>query len=154
VVDTQLSNTHDDSSDLHDKRKTVANNRPIGSISTVSTGLTGCDKTKSFRIATISRNIKSKRRRNANLRAEVRVTVMVAVVTLASVLCFVPYYLSMLLISSNMSGDGLILSVGNVLLRRTYMLNSAINPFIMAFYNEPFRRFIRQTITCKCKKGK
>lgn len=41
---------------------------------------------------------------NTTTRAEVRVTVMVAVITAASILCFVPYYISVLLVKINFSG--------------------------------------------------
>jgi hypothetical protein len=154
VVETQI--THDGSSGLNDTNTITANNRNTVSKPEVSTenhsGVS--DNTISYRISHFFQKPKLKHHMSASARAEMKITLMVAMITLASVLCFVPYYLAMLLISSNMSGDGLILSVGNALLRRTYMLNSAINPFIMAFYNEPFRLFIRQKLTCNCKKEK
>jgi hypothetical protein len=83
-------------------------------------------------------------------RAEIRVTVMVAVLTAASIWCFVPYYFSVLLVKSNFSGDGLIMSTGNLIVSRSFMLNSLINPLIMVAFNKSFRDFVRSLRRCKC----
>jgi hypothetical protein len=86
---------------------------------------------------------------NISVKTEMRITVMVAIITLVSMASFIPYYISMLAVSNNMSGKGLILGVGEVIWRRSFMLNSAINPFVMAIFNASFRRFICMSVRCK-----
>ncbi|XP_045196866.2 D(2) dopamine receptor-like [Mercenaria mercenaria] len=116
-------------------------------------------KTKTKQLSTIfKRNRpKNKKRGNATSRMEKRMTIMVAVITVASIACFVPYYVSMVVISPNLNGNGLVLDVGSIIVRRSFILNSAINPFIMVVFNAAFRHFlldIFHRISSKCGVGK
>lgn len=89
------------------------------------------------------------KKKHKRTRAEIRVTLMVAVITMASIVCFLPYYLSVLIVKYNFSGNGLIMSVENMFLSRVYFLNSAINPLVMVALNKSFRDFIRSISRCK-----
>lgn len=152
IVKCQLSESHvDDRKASESATKFDINNYPEQMERTEKLSiLTKYNKTISntFR----KNNSENKPHKHERRVSEMRITIMVAVITLASILCFVPYYLSILLVSSNMSGDGLIMSVENILLRRSYMLNSAINPVVMICFNKAFRSFIKSFPRCQCMK--
>jgi hypothetical protein len=148
-------NTTDSSSDLDFKKRksddsainaeksnvlrSIIENEEVSSSSPASTL-----KRNKIPIASSRLNLKSSL--NISVNTEMRITVMVAIITLVSMVSFIPYYVSMLLDSENMSGKGFGLSVGKAILRRSFMLNSAINPFVMAICNASFRRFISMSV--------
>ncbi|KAL4238105.1 hypothetical protein ACF0H5_002817 [Mactra antiquata] len=72
---------------------------------------------------------------------ERRISMMAFVITVASFSCFVPYYISMTN-KPNLSGTGLVYTAGVMAARRSYILNSAINPFIILYFNTHFRQDI------------
>ncbi|XP_053381506.1 uncharacterized protein LOC123557295 [Mercenaria mercenaria] len=83
-------------------------------------------------------------------RMEIKITVMVVVITVISALCFVPYYVAMLTVKQDFSGSSRIMSVAEILARRSYILNSAVNPFVMLLFNLPFRHFVQNVVCFKC----
>lgn len=110
--------------------------------------------TRKNKIAHVIKRMTLKPSLSVTAKTEMRITIMVTVITIVSMVCFVPYYVAMLLMESNMSGNGLIYNLGHVIWRRTFMINSAINPFILVIFNGSFRRFIVQTLKCTNFKDK
>ncbi|XP_060580845.1 uncharacterized protein LOC132737562 [Ruditapes philippinarum] len=96
-----------------------------------------------------------KKRVKSKARLERRITVMATVKTVSSIACFVPFYVSMMVVSPKLNGDGLLLGVGIILARRSFMLNSAINPIIMIIFNDAFRQYLKEMcrkLFSKCRK--
>ncbi|XP_060580842.1 uncharacterized protein LOC132737558 [Ruditapes philippinarum] len=116
----------------HDERTEIVNNGNI------ETGETGVGRSKD----TLSR----KKRAKNKSRWERRITIMATVKTVSSIACFVPFYVSMMIITPKLHGDGLVLDVGSIIARRSFMLNSAINPIIMIIFNDAFRQYLKGTL--------
>lgn len=76
-------------------------------------------------------------------RTELRITIMTAVMTALSIACFVPYYIEMSDDTSpDLNAEWPTIQVGEAIARRTYMLNSAINPFILVAFHTEFKQFL------------
>ena len=88
-------------------------------------------------------NTISRKKQRSKRKFERRIAVMATVKTATTIACFLPYYVSMMVVSPNLDGDGLLLSVGNVIARRSYMLNSVVTPIIMMIFNDSFRGYVK-----------
>ncbi|KAL4238100.1 hypothetical protein ACF0H5_002812 [Mactra antiquata] len=75
-------------------------------------------------------------------------SLIVFVISVASIVSFVPYYVNMLVGEPNLDGKSLVYSVANMMSRRSYMLNSTVNPFIMLYFNSSFRKFVVNIWCC------
>ncbi|KAH3805764.1 5-hydroxytryptamine receptor 1D-like [Dreissena polymorpha] len=75
---------------------------------------------------------------------ERRLTQMAFVLTLASVLSFVPYFVVSIIASIHK-----VLPIWTRILYRSYALNSTVNPYLIGYYNSKFREFIKNIITCR-----
>ncbi|KAL4238101.1 hypothetical protein ACF0H5_002813 [Mactra antiquata] len=74
------------------------------------------------------------------------------VISVASVVSFVPYYVNMFNSEPNTDGKSLVYTVADMMSRRSYMLNSTVNPFIMLYFNSSFRKFVVNIWCCLCPK--
>ncbi|KAL4238106.1 hypothetical protein ACF0H5_002818 [Mactra antiquata] len=147
VISTVDSEETTVESDMSSSRKTVPDNQQGTPESTVSVPA---------QIATITKDVKKDnvRQRRLTLRfklsgTERRLTVMALAIAVASVICFVPYYICMT-IKPNFDGTTLVYSIGIMFARRSYTLNSTVNPFIMIVFNNAFRKYLKNTT---CSKG-
>ncbi|KAL4239720.1 hypothetical protein ACF0H5_000523 [Mactra antiquata] len=101
-------------------------------------------------------NIVVSRLRGASALSETEraFSVTAFVITVASIICFVPYYVNASISEPNLDGKSLVHSVIHMVTRRSYMLNSIVNPFIMFYFNTAFRKFVVSTLCCLCKNKK
>ncbi|XP_045156302.2 tyramine receptor Ser-2-like [Mercenaria mercenaria] len=81
---------------------------------------------------------------------ERKIAVMMIVITGASVLSFVPYFIVNLGVKRKSNTPEQEFSVGMQIALRSFMLNNAVNPYIMGLFNTQFRRFVKDII-CKCQ---
>ena len=82
-------------------------------------------------------------------QAEKRVTKMIVVFTIASIMSFVPYFGVMLFVPRHISTEENLSNMGKKIARQFYMLSCVVNPYVMCGFNERFRQFI---ISCICKR--
>ncbi|KAH3805683.1 5-hydroxytryptamine receptor 1B-like [Dreissena polymorpha] len=75
---------------------------------------------------------------------ERRLTQMAFILTLASVLSFIPYF-----VVSIIGTIHKVLPMWALVLYRSYALNSTMNPYLIGYYNSEFREFIKKIITCR-----
>ncbi|KAL4238102.1 hypothetical protein ACF0H5_002814 [Mactra antiquata] len=80
---------------------------------------------------------------------ERRISIMTFVLTVASVVSFVPYFIS-IPIKPNLDGTSLVFSVVVAFARRSYILNSTINPFVMLYFSTEFRQYVGNALRCAC----
>lgn len=80
----------------------------------------------------------------AERRVEKRVTLMMLVITIVSVISFVPYFVVNLGIRRNTGTSEQELSVGVQIALRSFMLNNAVNPYIIGIFNSSFRQFVKR----------
>ncbi|KAH3805760.1 hypothetical protein DPMN_134067 [Dreissena polymorpha] len=73
-----------------------------------------------------------------------RLTQMAFVLTLASVLSFVPYFVVSIIAKLHK-----VLPIWARIVYRSYALNSTMNPYLIGYYNSEFREFIKNIITCR-----
>ncbi|KAH3805676.1 hypothetical protein DPMN_133982 [Dreissena polymorpha] len=101
----------------------------------------------------VARNRPSKIRQNTiNVRKslhwsstiERRLTQMACILTLASVLSFVPYFVVSIVAKFHKG-----LPIWARIVYRSYALNSTMNPYLIGYYNSEFRAFIKNIITCR-----
>lgn len=77
------------------------------------------------------------------------ITRMVAVMTLVSILSFMPYFTVVLFVPRHTSTENDLSSMSKKIARQLYMLNSIVNPYIICYFNSKFRMFVKGII-CKC----
>ncbi|KAL4219521.1 hypothetical protein ACF0H5_022099 [Mactra antiquata] len=75
-------------------------------------------------------------------KTEMKLTIMALAIAIANVVCFVPYYLSVLLIKTDVDGKSIIFTVGEAMAKRSYVLYSIVSPFIVMYHNESLKHFI------------
>ncbi|XP_052218446.1 5-hydroxytryptamine receptor 1D-like [Dreissena polymorpha] len=75
---------------------------------------------------------------------ERRLTQMACILTLASVLTFVPYFVVSIVAEFHKE-----LPIWARIVYRSYALNSTMNPCLIGYYNSEFRAFIKTSITCR-----
>lgn len=111
-------------------------------------------RTNSNDSTTLSRSEKSLGQGHSK-KIERNITVMMIVMTTASILSYVPHFILDLLLKNSMSGTRYHqeFSAGLQIIWRSFILNSAINPYIMGLFNTKFRKFVK-SIVCKCFAGK
>ncbi|KAH3779926.1 hypothetical protein DPMN_157735 [Dreissena polymorpha] len=108
-------------------------------------GNSECLKNKS--VEDIIPNVPS-RNDNRNKQLRRRITVMVGLMAAASIASLLPYFLIQLIAKYKRYEYPMWLS----LLNHTYVLNSAVNPFILGFCNTDFRLFVKNLLFVRCKK--
>ena len=86
---------------------------------------------------------------NKLVEVERRITKMIIVVAIASILSFVPYFLVVLLVPSHNSTEDQLSNMKKKIFRESYKFNGVINPFIMCIFSSNFRQFIKN-IFCRC----
>ncbi|KAH3818328.1 hypothetical protein DPMN_119932 [Dreissena polymorpha] len=74
---------------------------------------------------------------------ERRLTQMAFILTLASVLRFVPYFVVSIIAKFHK-----VLPIWAWVVYRSYASNSTMNPYLIGYYNTEFRAFIKKIITC------
>ncbi|KAL4238103.1 hypothetical protein ACF0H5_002815 [Mactra antiquata] len=72
---------------------------------------------------------------------ERRLSIMTFILSVASIISFVPYFIS-IEFKPNLDGTTLVYPTGVALIRRSYILNSVVNPFIMMYFNAEFRQYV------------
>ncbi|KAH3780234.1 hypothetical protein DPMN_158044 [Dreissena polymorpha] len=77
-----------------------------------------------------------------------RITVMMGLMTAASIASLLPYFLIQLIAEYKRYEYPMWLS----LLNHTYVLNSTVNPFILGFCNTDFRSYVISLLCFRCKK--
>ena len=80
---------------------------------------------------------------------ERKIAIMMIVLTVASILCFVPYFIVNLAVKRNSNTPEQEFSVGMQIALRSFMLNNAVNPYILCYFNTQFKKFVKDSI-CKC----
>lgn len=88
-------------------------------------------------------------RRCHSYHAERKVSIMMMAVTIGSIASFVPYFIVNLAIKANSKTSEQEFNVGVQIALRSYMLNNAINPFLMGVFNREFKRFVKKLL-CRC----
>ncbi|XP_060564882.1 D(2) dopamine receptor-like [Ruditapes philippinarum] len=81
---------------------------------------------------------------------ERKIAIMMIVLTVASILCFVPYFIVNLAVKRNSNTPEQEFSVGIQIALRSFMLNNAVNPYILCYFNTQFKKFVKDSI-CKCR---
>jgi amino acid transporter len=81
--------------------------------------------------------------------AERKVSIMMMAVTIGSIASFVPYFIVNLTLKANSKTSEQEFNVGVQIALRSYMLNNAINPYLMGIFNREFRRFVKKLL-CRC----
>ena len=79
----------------------------------------------------------------AEMKVEQKVTIMMIVITSVSIISFVPYFVVNLGIKSNSDTSDQEFSVGIQIALRSYILNNAVNPYIIGMFNSQFRQFVK-----------
>ncbi|KAL4224047.1 hypothetical protein ACF0H5_017504 [Mactra antiquata] len=74
------------------------------------------------------------------------------VISITSILCFVPYYVNVSISEPNLDGISLVHSVAHMIIRRFFMFNSTVNPFILFYFNSAFRSFVVNILCCLCQR--
>ncbi|XP_045215261.2 bombesin receptor subtype-3-like [Mercenaria mercenaria] len=90
----------------------------------------------------------SKRKRAEAI--ERKIAIMMIAITGASILSFVPYFIVNLAVKRGSNTPEQEFSVGIQIALRSFMLNNAVNPYIMGFFNTKFKRFVKDII-CRCR---
>lgn len=80
---------------------------------------------------------------------EKRMSYMMAAITIGSLVSDIPYFIFVLYVKHFSETDGYEFTVWMQMLYRSFILNSAINPYIIGFFNTAFRQFVKKSI-CKC----
>jgi len=103
---------------------------------------------------TSSTNLTLGRREQKRMKAfqiEKKITFMMIIVTVVSLTSFLPHFVINLAIKSKtITEDDELKGIYQFLIR-LFMLNNAVNPYIMAICNKPFREFVENTL-CKFRK--
>lgn len=79
----------------------------------------------------------------AEMQVEKKVTLMMTVITILSMISFVPYFVVNLGIKPNSDTSDQEFSVGIQIALRSYILNNAVNPYIIGMFNSKFRKFVK-----------
>lgn len=90
------------------------------------------------------------RRTRRHETAERKITLMLGMVTLASVLIFVPYFYVVIVIRPEITPGKFTYNAPVQLAWKSFLLNSTINPYIIGVFNSKFRKFVINLICC-CK---
>ena len=112
----------------------------------VKTNIVNINATDSSDTATGASTRKSRRHDNC----ERKINVMLGTVTLASILIFMPYFYVVMFIRPEVTPGKFTYRPIVQLAWRSFMLNSAINPYIIGLFNSQFRRFVINLL-CRCK---
>lgn len=115
--------------------------KPLGSRRTV------VDIVKSYSF----RNRKKSQRglEKENYKLEKKVTIMMLCVFIVSAVSFVPHFVINMIMKSEGEVSEQELSVGYQIALRLFILNNAVNPYIMGVFNTRFRNYVKQVV-CKC----
>lgn len=105
----------------------------------------GSDKRKRDRVSTSQQSEKQ----NTTSRHERKINIMLGTVTLGSVLSFLPYTSVLIIINPDKTPLQFADNAAVQIAYRSVMLNSSINPYIIALFSPQFRMFVRSTF-CKC----
>lgn len=82
---------------------------------------------------------------------ERNVTIMMIVITVASILSFVPYFIVNLTLKRKSNSPEQEFEVGIQIALRSFILNNAVNPYITGIFNPGFRRFVKKLFRkCIC----
>ncbi|XP_053405047.1 growth hormone secretagogue receptor type 1-like [Mercenaria mercenaria] len=110
---------------------------------------------KSCEATNRTENIKEHKERNSKRKhayaIERKIAVMMIVITAASFLSFVPYFIVSLGLKRKSNTPEQEFSVGVQIALRSFMLNNAVNPYIMGLFNTQFRCFVKDSLSkCQC----
>lgn len=82
-------------------------------------------------------------------RAKKRVTLLVAAILAAALLCWTPYHLStVVVLTTDLPQTPLVAALSYGITSLSYA-NSCLNPFLYAFLDDGFRRSLRQLVACR-----
>lgn len=79
---------------------------------------------------------------------EKKINIMLGVITLSSVLSFVPYFYVVTIVKPSLSVSEYTFSPLIQIGWRSFMLSSCINPYIIGVFNRNFRTFVADTFRC------
>ncbi|XP_052803750.1 uncharacterized protein LOC128233911 [Mya arenaria] len=85
---------------------------------------------------------KRKTKTNRNRNTEKRITLMMFVMTLASVLSFGPYYA----ISLGNRENQFEFNIWKRIFIRSFLFNSSINPFVIGYFNQELRKYFKSVV--------
>lgn len=80
---------------------------------------------------------------SSEMQVEKKVTLMMTVITILSMISFVPYFVVNLGIKPNSDTSDQEFSVGIQIALRSYILNNAVNPYVIGMFNSKFRKFVK-----------
>ena len=80
----------------------------------------------------------------SKIKFERTITIIATLNTVATIACFMPFYVSMMAVSPKLDGDGHVLGIGIIIARRSFMLISVVNPIIMIIFNDAFRQYVKE----------
>ena len=82
-----------------------------------------------------------------NFEVEKKISLMMICVFVTSIVAFIPHFVINLRYGGEVSEQEF--NVGTQIALRLFMLNSAVNPFIMGVFNTQFRNYVKRVV-CKC----
>ncbi|XP_052808286.1 uncharacterized protein LOC128237105 [Mya arenaria] len=111
----------------------------VSSTETLHDSITIVNQAKTPKTKSLKRK-KTKAKQNRN--TERRITLMMFVMTLASVLSFAPYYAILLGSMENQFEY----NIWKRILIRSFLLNSSINPFVIGYFNSDLRKYFKSVV--------